>query len=286
VRLRVTPHVASGNLVRRGLRPKVLARTCQDVSALAAASGISAACVAAQASALAPAIEAVFTELAKTAPLTGARLEVEWADALMVFDVVAGDFAANTDSQLQAVATACMTELLGDAAQAHEVRWQLQRDGKHLLIGAVAREYLRLLSETAARHGLRLSSVEPDFCLQWNRHAAAVKSGNSVFAVLSGQDAVIACVSKGAVAAVSSGAWISGVQPNGNAIGDASELTRGLANGRPGEEPLLDIRLTRLLASVGLDPAAQSSCVLVAPASARAKVSSRWTVLNREAPTP
>ena len=280
MRLRVTPHVASGNLVRRGLRPRVLARTGQAASAPAAAK---AGAVAAQAAALAPAIDAVFAELAKTAPLRGARLEVEWADALMVFDVANGDFAGNSDAQLQSVAAACMTELLGDAAPAHEIRWQLQRDGKHLLIGAIAHEYLHLLSEAAGRHGLHLSSIEPDFCLQWNRHAAAVKRDTSVFAVVSGHDAVIACVDKGAVAAISSGAWVNGSLPRGEASDDASKLARAVADGRPVKEPLLDIRLTRLLASVGLDPAAASDCVLVAPGWARNKVSSRWTVLNRDA---
>jgi hypothetical protein len=268
--------------VRRGLRPKVLARTGQAASAPAAA-GAGAAAVVALTASLAPAIEAVFAELAKTASLRGARLEVEWADALMVFDVANGDFAGNSDAQLQTVAAACMAELLGDAAQAHEIRWQLQRDGKHLLIGAIAHEYLHMLTSAAKQHGLQLASIEPDFCLQWNRHAAAVKRDTSVFAVVSGHDAVIACVAKGAVAAISSGAWVNGALPRSEANDDTSKLARAVSDGRPVKEPLLDIRLTRLLASVGLDPAAASDCVLVGPAWARNKVSSRWTFLNRDA---
>jgi hypothetical protein len=43
----------------------------------------------------------------------------------------------------------------------------------------------------------------------------------------------------------------------------------------------LDIRVDRLLASIGRDPAQQSAYVLVGPEMAEATVSSRWTVLNR-----
>ena len=71
--------------------------------------------------------------------LKGAQLDVELADSLVHLDVVAGDFAANSDRQLASVAAACVDELLGDAAKDHEIRWQLQPDGTHLLIGAVAR---------------------------------------------------------------------------------------------------------------------------------------------------
>lgn len=282
MRLRVTPHVASGNLLRRGLRPTVLARTGHASGPAVPVAG-AAVGVAAQAASLAPAIEAVFAELGKTAALRGARLEVEWADALMVFDVVAGDFARNSDAQLQAVATACITELLGDAAAAHEIRWQLQSDGSHLLIGAIAREYLQLLKDCAQRHGLRLASIEPDFCLQWNRHASAAKHGTSVFAVASGQDAVIACVREGAVAAISNGAWFAGPPSDGDGAADPGRLARALAAERPVRESLLDIRLARLLASMGLDPATASDLVLVAPAWARSKVSPRWTVVDRDA---
>lgn len=281
MRLRVAPYAVSGNLVRRGLRPKVLARTGHAAGAAASSAGVATA-AAAQASALAPAIEGVFAELGQTGPLRGARLEVEWADALTVFDVVAGDFARNNDAQLQAVAAACITELLGDAAPAHEIRWQLQSSGTHLLIGAIAREYLQLLGDAAARHGLHLASVEPDFCLQWNRHAPAAKRGTSVFAVASGHDAVIACVRDGAVAAISNGAWFTGQSSEGDDRFDPGTLERALAAGRPVRKSLLDIRLARLLTSMGLDPAAVVDLVLVAPAWARSKVSSRWTVVSRD----
>ncbi len=201
----------------------------------------------------------------------------------MHFDVVAGDFAGNSDRQLQAVAAACMAELLGEAAPTHEIRWQLQADGKHLLIGAIARDQLGALSEAAARHGLTLASVQPDFCLQWNRHAPALKPGAAVFAVAAGHEAVIACVADGAVAAMSSGAWLARVHRPGNSTVTVNQLMHGLGLEPAAKEVLLDMRVDRLLASVGQDAASQSAFVLVAPEMAGAKVSSRWTLINRDA---
>ena len=76
IRLRVTPREVSGHLVQRWLDPKVLARTCHAPSPTPVTQGVSAGVIHAQAGTLAHAIEAALTELAKAAPLRGARLEV------------------------------------------------------------------------------------------------------------------------------------------------------------------------------------------------------------------
>lgn len=233
------------------------------------------------ADALAAHIEAVLVQLGRAVPLKGARLEVEWTDALTHFDVVAGDFAGDSDRQLQAVASACVSELLGDAAQAHEIRWQLQAGGHHLLIAAIPREHLKLLSEAATRHDLTLSSVQPDFCRQWNCHAKALKRGAAVFAVASDREAVIACVDNGAIATMSSGAWFDRNQPSSGPTVTVKRLMSGLGLEPAAKAGLLDIRVDRLLASIGRDPAHQSAYVLVGPEMADANVSCRWTVLNR-----
>lgn len=233
------------------------------------------------ADALAANVDAVLAQLGRAAPLKGARLEVEWADALTHFDVVAGDFAGDSDRQLQAVASACVSELLGDAAQAHEVRWQLQSGGRHLLIVAIPREHLKVLSEAATRHGVTLDSVQPDFCTQWNEHAKALKRGAAVFAVASDREAVIACVDNGVIATMSSGAWFDCNQPTSGPAVTVKRLMSGLGLDPAAKAGLLDIRVDRLLASIGRDPSHQSAYVLVGPEMAEANVSSRWTVLNR-----
>jgi hypothetical protein len=226
------------------------------------------------------AIDAVLLELAKTASLRRARLNVVLADSLVHLDVVEGDFVGDSDRQLHSIAVACVAELLGDAAQSHEVRWQLQADGKHLLIGAIAGDQLRVLSDAAARHGLTLGSVQPDFCLQWNRHAAALKPGSAVFAVASGRDAVIAHVSDGAVAGISSGTWLDRHDAPGASTAHVKHLMCGLGLEPSVTASVLDERVDRLLASVGLDAANQSAYVLVAPEVPDMAVSSRWTVLK------
>jgi hypothetical protein len=207
---------------------------------------------------VARAVDAVLIELAKTSSLQGSRLEVELANALVHLDVVEGDFAGDSDRQLQSVAVACVAELLGDAAQDHEIRWQLQANKKHLLIGAIARNLLGALSAAAARQGMSLHSVQPDLCLQWNRHAGATSktSGAAVFAVACGSAAVVTRVADGSIAALSSGNW-----------GDRS-TTAGA----------LDQRVDRLLASAGLDPQGMSAFVLVGPKGAEKGVSPRWAV--------
>lgn len=281
VRLRVMPQSVGATLERGWPRRKVLARASH--AAGEAAAGPSAGSAPTPADGISNAVDVVLAELGGAPVLRGAVLEVEWADALMHFDVVAGDFAANSDRQLQSVAAACMAELLGDAAPGHEVRWQLQADGKHLLIGAIAHDHLRALSEAAARHGMKVDTLQPDFCLQWNRHAGAIKPGAAVFAVASGQEAMIACVADGSVAAMSSGAWLARVHQPGNSTAAVNKLMHGLGLEPTAKEVLLDVRTDRLLASVGQDAASQSAFVLVAPELAGTKVSARWSLVNRDA---
>ena len=229
---------------------------------------------------LAQALDAVLLELAQTTSLQGARLDVELADALVHLDVVAGDFAGDSDRQLQSVAFACVAELLGDAAQHHEIRWQLQADGKHLLIVAMARDQVRTLTDAAARHGLTLRSVQPDFCVQWNRHSARLQPGAAVFAVASGHEAVIACVSRGAIAALSSGAWLD--RQDAFTSQHVTRLLCGLGLQPSATAGMLDSRVDCLLASAGLEAANQAAYVLVAPKLSDNAVSSRWTIVNRE----
>jgi hypothetical protein len=215
--------------------------------------------------ALARALDTVLLELAGAASLQGATLDAEVADALVHLDVVNGEFGGVSDRQLQSIATACAAELLGDAVAHHDIRWQLQTDEKHLLIGAIARELLTTVSQAAVRHGLPLHSLQPELCVQWNRHAgSALKPGRGVFAVVGGREAVIASVADGTITALSSGVWIDGR--------DAAAT--------------LDGRVDRLLASAGQDPAGQSSFVVVGSERSDKALSPRWTVKQRWAAVP
>jgi hypothetical protein len=263
VRLRVAASAVCGRL-EQGLGRKLLAEATHaaDEQALA--------------------IDAVLAELGLVLSLQGLRLDIELADTLVHLDVVEGDFSGNSERQLQAVATACVAELLGEAAEQHDIRWQLQADGRHLLIGAIAKEQIHVLAEAATRHHLKLRSIQPDFCLQWNRHASALKPGAGVFAVACGREAVVACVQQGAVAAISSGAWLDQSDAPGATSVGVKRLMCGFGLDSSTTTGVLDTRVGRLLSSLGRDAADQSSYLLVAPDVSQSALSSRWTVLNRE----
>lgn len=287
LRLRVAPHAVWATLERAGWRTRVLARACHPASALSSTGEAGPiAATAPSNEVLAANIESVLGQIGRAAALHGAQLVVEWSDSLTHFDVVCGEFAGDSDRQLQAVATACATELLGEAAQAHEIRWQLQSGGRHLLIAGIQREQLSLLEAACKRHGLTLASVQPDFCAQWNRHAKALKRGPAVFTVASEREAVIACVVDGAVATMSNGAWLDRKRPGDGPSVTVRRLLSGLGLDTGDHPSILDTRVDRLLASIGRDPAKESAYVLVAPEVEEGEVASRWTILNRSATHP
>jgi hypothetical protein len=213
------------------------------------------------------AIDAVLSELTATLPLRGAHLAAELAEELILLDVVEGDYGGSSERQLQSIAAACVAELLGDAASGHVVRWQLQPDLRHLLICAIARQEVELLEQAALRHGLKLASVQPGFCAQWNRHGGALPEGTGVLGVTSGLHALVACAARGVITAVSSGPC----REDGGAPSRDSAPTNAL-----------DSRVDRLLASAGLDVDSVSAFVLVAPHSPVPTLSPRWTLFTEQ----
>jgi hypothetical protein len=230
-------------------------------------------------------------------------------------DVINGEFLGHNDRQLQAIANACVTEMIGDDAGDHEVRWQLQSDLRHLLICAIPRAHVSALAQVASANGLRLGSVQPDFALEWNRHAGALKAGSGVFAVASGADAAIAWVTDGVISSISLGpltetaeaaAAAASTQPHNVALqeealhapveimeakidsmlsgfGIKAQMRADFTDTQPralNASEMLDVKVDRLLAGLGQDAAAQSAFVLVTPDVTDAFVSSRWTVTS------
>ncbi len=279
LRLRLEPHRVCGFLLAGWPRQQVLAETSRLVNPAAGASDSP---PAPDLAAQARTIATVMQDLAAKAPIDGARLRVELADSLVHLDVAEGDFADHRDSQLSAVAAACVAEMLGDDASARELRWQLQSDERHLFICAVTREQLEVLRRTADEHSLRLDSLQADFSVQWNRHASALGRGAGVFAVASEDDAVIACVEDGVVCCVSRGQWLD-ADADGTTRPQVERLLCSLGMDRQATAGMLDNRADRLLASLGRDAAAQSAFVLVAPDIAANALSSRWNIIDREA---
>jgi hypothetical protein len=143
----------------------------------------------------------------------------------------------------------------------------LQPDLRHLLICAIAQQDVESVVQAASRHGLTLASLQPEFCVQWNRHAGALPDGSGVFAATCGAHAIVACAAHGAITALSCGPW--------------PEDEKVPCDDLPGKISL-DARVDRLLASVGLDAGHVSTYVLVAPDVSTRKVASRWTVVAHQ----
>ncbi|MEP7294942.1 MAG: hypothetical protein ABI702_02055 [Burkholderiales bacterium] len=309
VRLRVGPHGAAATLERTWPRRAAMASAHRARADAEIAAGTDGSAFGLELGA----IEPVLRELERAAPLRGARLNVELSDSVVHLDVVEGDFAGQSDPQLRAIAAACVAELLGDDADAYELRWQLQPDDRHLLICAIARAHLSALAQDAATLGLLLTSVQPDFVVQWNRHAGTLTSGTSVFAVTSGTALAIAWVVDGIISAISVAACANAASDDepvdASSTGaeddpalaaeqldsNVGRLLLGLGlhgHARSGFSPThpspldavddLDTRADRLLASIGQEPNAQTAFMLVAPDASVPAASRRWTVLGRD----
>jgi hypothetical protein len=200
----------------------------------------------------------VLAALAAEAPIAGASLHVELADALVHFDVANGDFAGKSEHQLGLLASACIAELLGEQAKDCMVRWQLQRDEQHLLLCAVPNGAVNGLVDAALAQQLQLASLSPSFAAQWNRHARGGWPEAAVFAVASDSNATIACVHQGVITTMSAGP--------GSAAGEAA----------------LDLHVDRLLAGLGADGEPAPAYLLVAAANTQPAFSSRWKRLTAE----
>lgn len=148
------------------------------------------------------ALDESLAELASAGMIRGACADVELADTWFVFDVIEGEFADHGERELQAVATACLAEMLGAAAAGYELRWQLQADERHLLICALPRTALAVLRESLLGQGLQLRSVQPLLCAQWQRAAPELGRGIGVLVAMQGASGSIACSRAGVIGTI------------------------------------------------------------------------------------
>ena len=223
------------------------------------------------------AVRQLLDQLAPLAPIAGSTLHVDLADALVHFDVVEGEFAGLGARTLASFADACVNELLGDQAAAYLVRWQLQRDERHLLVCALPRHWVDAVTAAARAHHLGVGTIRPRFNLQWNRHVGGKRAAHMVFVVADGPNALITCVRDGAVTAISNGPWFADRGDFEDSAVDRLLAGMGLAD--KSNVALIDLQVDRLLASLGIDPAAPRDYVMVSAAEPHVYLSHRWTVL-------
>ncbi len=233
--------------------------------------------------ALSEAVHGALADVAKVAPLAGVKLNVGVDDALAHLDVAAGEFAGCSDAQLDAIALACVSELKGESAAEHVLRWQLQTDGRHLILCALRRDLIDAIEQAAKRHGLELCSIQARFFVEWNRHARGLRHDADVFAVASLREAVVACMRRGVIRGLSCGADPAPVE--GARHDRVDRMLRQLGLGGQLPAGPLDSRVDRLLTGLGLEPDAPSSFVLSTRDETELPPSARWTVLAREQET-
>jgi hypothetical protein len=214
----------------------------------------------------AEAISAVLAELEQAAALRGAPLYVRIDDALTHLDVVPGDFRSNSHHELNRIAHACVTELLGaDAASTHCVRWTLQPGERHLVVCALPEALRQAVVAAANVRGLVVKSLQPAFCGRWNARAGDIGQDGAVFVSTSSGQAVIACVEGRAITALSTGVWAA--EEHDSDDGTAVAMA------------LLDAHVDRIVASRGTDSGSIAEFRLVTPEAARVRAPARWTVL-------
>lgn len=262
-------HVGPGH-VTGVLRPawashRILARSRHDFARPASSHG-TATKAAAAAAPCRSAIQAVLTEMRESvAPRRAIDLRIVLPGSRVHFDVVSGDYGGASDRHLQSIATACVVEMLGDDAARQMVRWQLQRDMRHLLISSMDTADVEDLIQISSQHRYSLRSLQPDFCTQWNQNVHALEGNNGVFASLGETHLIVAFVVKGSITALSYGP-IPG-EPHG-----------------PPRNPQLineiDARVDRLLFSVGQNPSEISTFMLVASEQGFVPITARWTLSN------
>lgn len=190
---------------------------------------------------LSQALDAALTRLLDGLHGQKPRLCVDLSDDMVFLDVVAGAFAHFTPDQVEAMAMACVQDIVADASDHYIVRWQLQADLQHLLLCAVPRELLRTVEQAAQAHRLSLLSVQPEFCTAWNQHARLFGNTEGVFAMLGAHCTMALLTPKGTITAISS-TTVTTPSPNestADANADTAPDLRTL-------QPLLEQQLQRM----------------------------------------
>jgi len=210
------------------------------------------------------ALEAVVAELDYAASVHMAQLKVVLADSRVHYDVVSGDYKSSSDRELQAIAAACVAEVLGDRSMNQVVRWQLQPDRRHLLISSIDTGDIDALTKVASRLQLRLNSLQTEFCTQWNLRSNALPNGTGVFSVVSGSHLIAVYALCGSIIGLSCGPCSHGGETP-NSVTSASPI---------------DESVDRLLTSIGRDTKDDSTFLLIASDHLPIPVTSRWNVIR------
>ncbi len=133
-------------------------------------------------------------------PLRRARAVVD--NELCWLDIVEGDFASMTQTVIAQVARASLIDALGAGLDEHELRWQVQRDGQHLVALAMPRSLIDALRAAIEGLGIRLVGISASLVDAWNRLDASSPLQHGVLACVQDGRATLARVQRRAITAV------------------------------------------------------------------------------------
>lgn len=161
-------------------------------------------------------------------PAAASPVQVTLAPDFCWLDVVQGDFASMSDRVIGHIARGSLADSLGDAATAHELRWQVQADGRHMVLLAVPAPFVQALQAALAAHALRAQRLEATALALWNWSATRGAPASGVWAWARLGQVVMARVRHGVITTISS-EWV---------MGGAAELDLVLRRllGRNGDE--------------------------------------------------
>jgi hypothetical protein len=161
-------------------------------------------------------------------PAAASQVQVTLAPDFCWLDVVQGDFASMSDRVIGLIARGSLADSLGDAATPHELRWQVQSDGRHMVLLAVPAPFVQALLDAMAAHGLRAQGLQATALALWNWSTTHGAPASGVWAWARLGQVVMVRVRQGVITTISN-EWV---------MGGGSELDLVLRRllGRSGDE--------------------------------------------------
>jgi hypothetical protein len=141
-------------------------------------------------------------------PPSARTVDVTLAPDFCWLDVVQGDFAGMSDRVIGQIAQGAAADTLGDAA-AHELRWQVQADGRHMVLLAVPKVFIQALQAALATHALQAQGLQATALALWNWSAENGAPARGIWAWSRLGQVVMARVREGVITTLSS-EWVLG----------------------------------------------------------------------------
>jgi len=134
--------------------------------------------------------------------LRGLTCDVVIADRWLLYEVVAVDVTQVPRQAASAAVAATMADVSGTRADALEVSWQWQRDGRSVLAMGIQRARLVQLRAVLERGGLAIRSVKGEFVAVLNDQRPNLGAKRVVLAVSRDGGAQVALLSEGEIRSI------------------------------------------------------------------------------------